>query len=316
MHRYVIKRLLQLIPVIIGVSFMIFFIMDLAPGTIIDMIAPDDATTEQIKELEHKYGYDRSVGYRYVLYMKNLLQGDMGVSYLTNKPVFESYMERLPYTAKLGFCAFLLSLVLSIPLGITAATHAGSIRDNVSMVLALAGLSMPNFWLGLLLIIAFALKLHWFPSFGAEDGWKSLVLPAITIGTGQMASMTRTTRSSMLDVIRSDYLRTARAKGVSENVVIKKHALRNALIPIITIAGNQLGGMFGGAVLTETVFAYPGIGRMKIDAVNQRDTNMVTGAILLTTIGISFLLLCVDLTYAMVDPRLKSMYAKKKKGGN
>ena len=316
MHRYVIKRLLQLIPVIIGVSFMIFFIMDLAPGTIVDMIAPDDATTEQIKELEHKYGYDRSVFYRYGLYMKNLLQGDMGVSYLTNKPVFDSYMERLPYTARLGLCAFLLSLVMSIPLGITAATHAGSIRDNVSMVLALAGLSMPNFWLGLLLIIAFALKLHWFPSFGAEDGWKSLVLPAITIGTGQMASMTRTTRSSMLDVIRSDYLRTARAKGVSEKVVIQKHALRNALIPIITIAGNQLGGMFGGAVLTETVFAYPGIGRMKIDAVNQRDTNMVTGAILLTTCGISFLLLLVDLTYAMVDPRLKSMYAKKKKGGN
>ena len=316
MHRYVIKRLLQLIPVIIGVSFMIFFIMDLAPGTVVDLIAPDDATTEQIKELEHKYGYDRSVFYRYGLYMKNLLQGDMGVSYLTNKPVFDSYMERLPYTARLGLCAFLLSLVMSIPLGITAATHAGSIRDNVSMVLALAGLSMPNFWLGLLLIIVFALKLHWFPSFGAEDGWKSLVLPAITIGTGQMASMTRTTRSSMLDVIRSDYLRTARAKGVSEKVVIQKHALRNALIPIITIAGNQLGGMFGGAVLTETVFAYPGIGRMKIDAVNQRDTNMVTGAILLTTCGISFLLLCVDLTYAMVDPRLKSMYAKKKKGGN
>lgn len=316
MHRYVIKRLLQLIPVIIGVSFLIFFIMDLAPGTIIDMIAPDDATTEQIKQLEHMYGYDRSVFYRYGIYMKNLLQGDMGVSYLTNKPVFESYMERLPYTARLGLCAFLLSLVLSIPLGITAATHAGSIRDNVSMVLALLGLSMPNFWLGLLLIIAFALKLHWFPSFGAEDGWKSLVLPAITIGTGQMASMTRTTRSSMLDVIRSDYLRTARAKGVSERTVIQKHALRNALIPIITIAGNQLGGMFGGAVLTETVFAYPGIGRMKIDAVNQRDTNMVTGSILLTTCGISFLLLCVDLTYAMVDPRLKSMYAKKKKGGN
>ena len=316
MYRYVIKRLLQLIPVIIGVSFLIFFIMDLAPGTIIDMIAPDDATTEQIKQLEHEYGYDRSVFYRYVRYMTHLLQGDMGVSYLTNKPVFDSYMERLPYTAKLGLCAFLLSLIMSIPLGITAAVHAGSVRDNVSMVLALMGLSMPNFWLGLLLIIAFALKLHWFPSFGAEDGWKSLVLPAITIGTGQMASMTRTTRSSMLDVIRSDYLRTARAKGVSEKVVIQKHALRNALIPIITIAGNQLGGMFGGAVLTETVFAYPGIGRMKIDAVNQRDTNMVTGAILLTTCGISFLLLCVDLTYAMVDPRLKSMYAKKKKGGN
>ena len=170
MYRYVIKRLLQLIPVIIGVSFLIFFIMDLAPGTIIDMIAPDDATTEQIKQLEHEYGYDRSVFYRYVRYMTHLLQGDMGVSYLTNKPVFDSYMERLPYTAKLGLCAFLLSLVMSIPLGITAAVHAGSVRDNVSMVLALMGLSMPNFWLGLLLIIAFALKLHWFPSFGAEDG--------------------------------------------------------------------------------------------------------------------------------------------------
>lgn len=181
------------------------------------------------------------------------------------------------------------------------------------MVLALLGLSMPNFWLGLLLIIAFSLHLGLFPS-GGMSGLSSIVLPAITIGTGYTAIMTRTTRSSMLDVIRQDYLRTARAKGVSEKAVIRRHALKNALIPIITVVGTQMAACIGGSVLTETVFAWPGVGRLIIDSVNQRDVPAVTGSIIMTTIMISVILLVIDLLYAFVDPRIKAQYARGGKG--
>lgn len=300
----------MLIPVIIGVSFLIFFIMDLAPGDIITQLAPEDATDEQIQLLMHEYGYDRSVFYRYFNYMKGLVRGDLGTSFLTRKPVWDTYKLRLPATLKLTFGAILVSTIISIPLGIISAIRSGSILDNLCMVLALLGLSMPNFWLGLLLIIQFSLKFGWFPSGGAE-GFRSIILPAITVGTGYTAIMTRTTRSSMIDVIRQDYLRTARAKGVTEKIVIRKHAFRNALIPIITIIGTQMAASLGGSVLTETVFSWPGVGRLIIDSVHQRDVPMVTGSIIMTTILISILLLIIDLLYAVVDPRIKTQYAHK-----
>jgi peptide/nickel transport system permease protein len=310
MHRYITKRLMMLIPVIIGVSFLIYFIMDLAPGDIVSLIAPE-ATLEQQAELRHEYGYDRSVLYRYGQYMKGLVTGDLGTSFLTKKPVWDTYKERLPATLKLALGAIIVSNLISIPLGIFSAVHSGSIWDNISMVLALVGLSMPNFWLGLLLIIGFSLGLGWFPSGGATEGMRSIILPAITVGTGHAAMLTRTTRSSMIDVIRQDYLRTARAKGASEKAVIQKHAFKNALIPIITVSGTQLAACLGGAVLTETVFAWPGVGRLIIDSVNQRDVPAVTGSIIMTTILISCILLCVDLLYAFVDPRIKAQYAKR-----
>ena len=315
MGRYILKRLLMLIPVLLGVSLLVFLVTDLAPGDAVDMIASTEMSLEQKEQLREEMGLNRNVFVRYLDYLWNMLRGNLGESYMTGADVFESYIKRLPETIKLAFATVFVAVVISIPLGIYSAKHRGSMADSAASIVALLGLSMPSFFFGLVMIIIFSLHLGWFDS-GGNRSATSIILPAVSGAMCMLATMTRTTRSSMLDVIRSDYLRTARAKGVSEKVVIQKHALRNALIPIITIAGNQLGGMFGGAVLTETVFAYPGIGRMKIDAVNQRDTNMVTGAILLTTIGISFLLLCVDLTYAMVDPRLKSMYAKKKKGGN
>lgn len=309
MGKYIGKRLLMLIPVIIGVSFLIYFIMDLAPGDVISQLAPDNATTEQIEALRAQYGYDRSVFYRYAIYMQGLLQGNLGVSFLTGQPVWEMYMQRLPATLWLTLGAIVVSIAISLPLGIFSAIHNGSLGDNAAMVLALLGLSMPNFWLGLLLIIAFSLHLGLFPS-GGMSGIGSIVLPAITIGTGYTAIMTRTTRSSMLDVVRQDYLRTARAKGVSEKVVIRKHALKNALIPIITVIGTQMAACIGGSVLTETVFAWPGVGRLIIDSVNQRDVPAVTGSIIMTTIMISVILLVIDLLYAFVDPRIKAQYAK------
>lgn len=302
----------MLIPVIIGVSFLIYFIMDLAPGDVISQLAPDNATTEQIEMLRHQYGYDRSVFYRYMMYMAGLVKGDLGTSYLTGKPVWEMFIQRLPATLMLSLGAIIVSMIISIPLGVFSAIHNGSLGDNAAMVVALLGLSMPNFWLGLLLIIAFSLRLGLFPS-GGMDGIRSVILPAITIGTGYTAIMTRTTRSSMLDVIRQDYLRTARAKGVPEKVVIRKHALKNALIPIITVIGTQMAACIGGSVLTETVFAWPGVGRLIIDSVNQRDVPAVTGSIIMTTILISILLLVIDLLYAFVDPRIKAQYAKRGK---
>lgn len=311
MYRYALKRLLMILPVIIGISLILFVAMDLAPGDAVDYLAPEDATEEDLLLLERQLGLDQPLPVRYARYMAGLARGDLGVSYLSNQDVIRTYLDRLPNTLALSAASILVAVAISIPLGIISAVHHGSIRDNLAMIFALLGLSMPNFWVGLLLIIYLSNGMGWFPSGGFDAGLKSLVLPAVTAGTGFTATITRTTRSSMLDVLGQDYLRTARAKGVSEKTVIRKHALKNALIPIITVSGTQLGALLGGSVLTETVFSWPGVGRLIIDSVNARDTPMVTGSIIMTTILISVLLLAVDLLYAIVDPRLKSRYASK-----
>ena len=299
----------MLIPVTILTSFIVFFIINLAPGDVVAQLTGGDATPEEVAEIRADLGLDQPIIVRYLKYLSGLVRGDLGKSYLNGRSVFDAYMEKLPATLKLALASIFVSIIISIPLGISSAVHHGSIRDNVGMVAALLGLSMPNFWLGLLLIIAFSLNLGWLPSGGAE-GFQSIILPAITVGTGLTAMLTRTTRSSMLDVIRQDYLRMARSKGVPEKVVIRKHALRNALIPVITVIGTQLGSCLGGAILTETVFAWPGVGRLILDAVNSRDIPMVTGCIILKTITISIILLIVDLLYAVVDPRIRAQYAK------
>ena len=312
MYRYVIKRLLLMIPVIIGVSFLVFFIMDMAPGDAVDVLAPEGATAEDLEAIRHDLGLDKPVVVRYIDYMAGMLHGDLGVSYISKTDVFQTYVEKLPATIKLSFASILISVILSVPLGIYSATRQGTIQDNISMAFAMIGLAMPHFWLGLLLIIVFSLKLQWFPS-GGDETLSSIVLPAITIGTGLMATLTRTTRSSMLDVLKQEYLRTARAKGIPEKVVVMSHALRNALIPIITIIGTQLAGVLGGSVLTDTVFAWPGVGRLIVDSLNMRDTPLVTGSIIMTTILLSFVLLLVDLLYAAVDPRIKAQYTTSKR---
>ena len=310
MYKYILKRLLMLIPVIIGVSFIIFISMELSAGDPVLMIAGEEASPEIIEKLRIEYGYDRSVFYRFGKYMLNLVQGDLGDSYRYKAPVWDMYMERLPATAILALTSVLFCHILSIPLGILAAVKRGSLIDNGATVVSLIGQSMPNFWQGILLIIWFSLNNRIFPSYCFNDGWKSLVLPALTISTSQMALLTRTTRSSMVDVLGQDYLRTARSKGVSENKVVMKHALKNALIPIITISGTQLASILGGSVLVETVFAWPGVGRLMIDAINQRDVNLACGCIVMTTILTSIILVLIDLAYAFVDPRIKAQYVK------
>lgn len=311
MYRYILKRIVQLIPVLIGISILVYFILDLAPGDVVDVIAPDDATIEQKEQIREEMGLNRSIFIRYGEYMWNLLHGDLGESYVTGQSVWKAFSEKAPNTLRLGVVSVIVSVALALPVGIYSAQHRGSWKDSLAMIVALCGLSMPVFWLGMLLILTFALKLGVLPS-GGDEGWTSLILPAFTLGFSHMGSLTRTTRSSMLDVIRQDYLRTARAKGVPEKVVIRKHALKNALIPIITIIGTQLGTILGGAVLTESVFSWPGVGRLVIDSLNTRDTQMVTGCLIMTTMFFSVILLLVDLIYAFVDPRIKAQYAAKK----
>lgn len=309
MIKYILKRILQVIPVLIGVSFLVFFLMSNARGDAVSAIAGPDATIEQMEQIREEMGLNDPLLVQYGRYMLNILKGDMGQSYISKRDVFQTYISYLPKTVELAVAGIIVALIIAIPLGIISALHRGSLIDGISMFTALVGLSMPNFWLGLLLIIVFALGLGWFPSSGAKT-FASLVLPAITVGTGQAAIITRTTRSSMLDVIGQDYIRTAKAKGVPYRRVIIKHALRNALIPIITVTGTQLGATLGGAVLTESVFSWPGVGRLIIDSINQRDTPMVTGCLILTTMLVSLTILLIDIIYAFVDPKIKAMYTK------
>ncbi len=310
MYRYFLKRILQIIPVIIGVSFLIFFIMDLAPGTAVDLLTAGDATPEQIAAIKHQYGYDRSVFYRYGKYMLNFLHGDLGTSYLNTDSVWLTYLERLPVTLFLSLGAFIVSVVIAAIMGIISAVRHGTLVDSVCMAIAMIGLAMPVFWLGLLLILVFSNRLGWLPSTGVSAGLKSYILPSITLGFFYAAALARTVRSSMLDVSRQDYLDTARSKGVSEWKILFKHSLRNALIPIITVMGTQVAATLGGAVVVESVFAMPGVGKLIVDSVNQRDVPMVTGSIVLTTALVSITLLIVDLLYAVIDPRIKAQYSR------
>ena len=307
MHEYVLKRPLMLIPVIIGVSFLVFFIMSLAPGDTARTILGDNAPMEAIEALNEELGLNDPVLVRYVRYMGNLVQGDLGTSYKSGRPVFNEVMSRFPDTLKLAFWGMVFAIVLSIPIGIISATKQYSIMDSVSMVFALLGVATPNFWLGLMLIIGFSLYLRWFPS-GGSDGWRALILPVITLGTGCMANITRTTRSSMLEVIRQDYIRTAKAKGVNSRNVIYRHALKNALIPVVTVIGLQFGSLLGGAVLTEAVFSWPGIGTYLVNSIKAQDTNAVLGCVIIFSICFSIVNLAVDILYAYIDPRIKSKY--------
>ena len=309
MSRYVIKRLVMLIPVLIGVTFLVYFIISLSPGDTAAMLAGEDADAATIEALRHELGLDQPVIVQYARYMLNLLQGDMGNSYKTGRPVTNMIVSCFPNTAKLAFWSILVAVGIALPIGIISATKQYSMFDNVGMVVALIGVATPNFWLGLMMIILFSLNLGWLPS-GGSKGWSSYIMPAITLGTGDAALITRMTRSSMLEVIRADYIRTARAKGVPEGKVVYQHALRNALIPVVTAIGLQFGSLLGGATLTETVFAWPGIGRSTVDSIKTKDTTQVLGNIVVLTITFSCVNLLVDILYAFIDPRIKAQYKK------
>ena len=309
MIRYIIKRLILLIPVIIGVSFIVFVIVSMTPGDAALIILPY-GTEAELEQIRDELGLNDPLIVQYFRYLFDMFKGDLGVSYYSNKDVFASYMERLPATFLLAFSSMVISAIIAVPLGTYSATHQYSRLDQACNVFALFGNSMPNFWIGLLAIMLFALHLRILPSGGSNAGLKSLILPAMTLGVRHVALVYRMTRSSMLDVVHSDYVRTARAKGLKEKIVINKHALRNAWIPIITVVGTQMGTSLGGSVVTETVFSWPGVGRLVVDSINRKDRPMVMGCLVLTTIMISLTNLLVDILYAYVDPRVKAEYKR------
>jgi peptide/nickel transport system permease protein len=306
--RYFLKRIILLIPVIIAVSFLVFTLMDLAPGDPLDAWDLSNMPPEDIAALRVYLGVDDPLIVRYGRYMFNLIQGDLGVGDRSRMSVWDSYMERLPNTLILAFSSFLIAVVVSIPLGIFAARRAGKVMDNLATGFTLLGMSMPGFWLGILMIMLFSYHLDWFPAGAFRDGFRSLILPAVCASMIILASAARQTRSSMLEVLKADYLRTARAKGVPESVVIRKHALGNAMLPIVTIMGVGLGISIAGTAVIETVFAWPGVGRFIIEAVSVRDVTTTTGTVILTTILYVFIQLLVDMAYALFDPRIKAQY--------
>ena len=307
MYKYIFKRLFMLIPVIIGVTFLVYFILDFAPGDPVAIILGIEATEEAIQEVRKELGLDKPFIIQYLNYMAKLCRGDLGKSWAKSRDVMGEIITAFPPTITLTFWGMLVAISLALPIGIISAVYQYSIFDNVLMVCALLGISMPSFWLGLLLILTFALNLGWLPS-GGVGSWKSFVMPAISLGTSSMATITRLTRSSMLEVIRADYIRTARAKGVAESKVITKHALKNALIPTVTVVGLQFGGMLGGSVMTESVYAWPGVGRLMVQSINKRDIPMVLGCVIMFSLTSSVVNLLVDVLYGFIDPRIKSQY--------
>lgn len=310
MLKYIIKRLGMIVLVVIAVSFVVFAVMDLVPGDPAVAVLGDEATEEQLEYYRETHGLNDPLIVQYVRYMSGVLRKDLGTSNLNNIPVWDLYFAKLPNTLKLAGAATLFAICTSIPLGMIAAIKRNSWFDAIASSVGFVGLAMPNFWVGILLIIAFSVNLQWLPAFGADQGFKSVILPAITNGTAMMAAITRTTRSAMLDVINQDYLRTARAKGLKERYVMVRHALKNALIPIVTMVGTQIAGLIGGSVITERVFSWPGVGSYVVDSILKNDYQVVTGFVIMTAVMVSIILLIVDLLYALIDPRIKSQFSK------
>lgn len=308
MHKYILKRILALIPILIGVTFIVYMIMSYTPGDPARMLLGTGATEESILKLRQEMGLDDPVIVQYGRYVWNLIHGDMGISYVSGNSVAFEIFSRFPNTVVLAVGAIVFATVVSIPIGITSATRQYSIFDNIGMIIALLGVSMPSFWLGLMLILLFSVYFGILPSGSMNNGFLSLILPSITLGAESMATITRTTRSSMLEVIRQDYIRTARAKGVPEKRVISKHALRNALIPTITVTGIEMGALLGGAILTESVFSWPGMGRLLIDSIQNQNTPVVLGCLVVFAICFGIVNLTVDILYAYIDPRIKAQY--------
>ncbi|MFO7584599.1 MAG: ABC transporter permease [Anaerolineales bacterium] len=312
MTTYILRRLLLAIPVLIGVSFLVFWSIRMIPGDPAVAIAGELATPELIAKVREDMGLNQPILVQYSRYLWRTLQGDMGRSVKSNLPVAKEVTDRLPRTLQLAFTALVLSAVIGIPIGIFSATKPNSWFDGGSMTFALLGVSMPIFWLGLMLMILFAVLIpKWFGLSGpllpptGSGTWQHLVMPSIALAANSMAIQARMTRAAMLEVLRQDYVRTARAKGLRERLVIYRHALRNALLPIVTIVGLQFGTLIGGAVLTETVFAWPGIGRLLVDAIGFRDYPVIQATVIVIAAGFVLTNLIVDILYAYLDPRIR-----------
>lgn len=306
MRRYVLSRCGQAVPVLFGVTLITFLLTHVALGDPVRAMMGQRADPEVVARIRAEYGLDKPLWHRYALYMGKLLVGDLGYSYRQGRPVSETLAERLPATMRLAVAAMVVAVVLGMAAGIVAAVRHNTGVDLLMMTLSLLGISTPVFWLGMMLILLFAVWLGWFPISGYGDGaFGHLVLPALTLGALQAGYIARMTRSALLEVLRQEYVRTARAKGLKERVVILKHGLRNGILPILTLAGIGLGDLLVGAPLTETVFGWPGLGRLLVAAVGNRDLPVVLGATLLFALIYLGANLVVDLAYALVDPRVR-----------
>ena len=316
MYRYILKRLLMLIPVLLGVSFIVFTLLYFSPGDVVDSIVAQGGvySEEDVEVLREEFGLNDPFFVQYFNYIKGIVtRFDFGTSYLTKRSVTSEILDRFPTTVLLACLGIGIAFLIGVPAGILSATKQYSVFDNLVTPISLLGVSMPGFWFGLMLIILFSVKLGWLPASGFY-GPQYWILPSLTIGFGAAAFIMRMTRSSMLEVIRQDYIRTARAKGQSERVIITRHALKNALIPIITSTGLQFGFMLGGSILAESVFAISGLGKLILDGIKARNYPVVQGGILFIAFVFSFVNLLVDVIYAYADPRIKSQYVRKKRG--
>lgn len=307
MTGYLIRRLLQLVPILFGASILVFLMMRLLPGDpalqALGGAAASEVTGEQVEALREEWGLNDPLPVQYVAWLRHAVQGDFGRSTVSRVPARDEIISRFPATLQITLAALLVSVTLGVSSGLLAAIKPNSVADRGSMVVALLGVCTPSFWLGLMLMLLFSVKLGWLPTFG-KGGISHLILPAITLGAGGAGVIARLTRSSMLEVLGDDYIRTARSKGLRESRVVYRHALKNAVIPVITLIGLEFGFLLSGSVVTETVFSYPGIGLLLITSIQNRDFPIVQGVILLFALQFVLVNLVVDLVYAWVDPRI------------
>jgi peptide/nickel transport system permease protein len=301
---FFLRRLVVVIPTVIGAVTLVFFFLHMIPGDPVEVMLGETAQQADKERLRQELGLNQPLYVQYGRFMAGVVEGDLGSSYFYRRPVVQVIAERVPATVELALAAFLVAGLVAIPLGIIAALREGTAVDNAAVLFSLVGVSLPNFWLGPLLIILFSIKLGWFPVSG-KAGLASLVLPAITLGAAFAAILSRMTRASLLERLGEDYLMVARAKGLPKWKVILKHALRNALIPIITVMGLQIGALLSGAIITENVFSWPGIGTLLINAIEARDYPLVQGCILFISLSYVFVNLLTDLFYGWVDPRIR-----------
>ena len=317
MLRYILKRFLLVIPVLLGATLVVYTIMEFTPGDPARLILGDEASDEEVMELREEMGLNDPFAVRYVRFVADMLHGDLGISYRNNLEVSEQILQRLKNTMILAGAAVFIAVVIGIPVGIISAIKQYTIFDNLVMMVTLFLAASPVFWMGLMLVIIFALNLGIFPAAGMKSGFPdlliSLVLPAFTLSSNTMATIARTTRSSMLEVVRQDYIDTARSKGLKESTITVRHMLKNALIPIVTMIGLSFGGLLGGSVVTESIFAWPGVGRFVVESINFKDTPSVLASVVMLSVFSTFVNLFVDLLYAFVDPRIKSQYQVKRR---
>lgn len=309
MLKYIAKRLLLMIPVIIGISFLLFTVMNMTPGDPARLMLGEYALQSDVDQLREEMGLNENFFIRYGNYLNDAVRGDFGESYMSGLSVSSVVLARFPTTLKLATGAMLIAIIIGIPVGIISAVKQYTIIDTMSLISSLLLTSMPGFWLGLMLILLFALKLNLLPAIGS-DRWINYIMPSITLAAATLAILIRMTRSTMLEVIRQDYIRTAKAKGAGEKRIIFKHALRNALLPIITVIGINFGIQLGGSVIIENVFAIPGIGSLMIDAVKMKDAPIVLASVMLVALLGGLINLAVDIMYSYIDPRIKSQYVK------